>query len=179
MREIADRDRIERFMQAISGYPREPTRIYFAGGATAVLLGWRSTTIDVDIKIVPDRDDVMRAIPRLKEDLQINVELAVPSDFIPVREDWERRSPFIERIELMSFHHFDLYAQALSKIERGHVQDADDVAAMFTRGLIQSGELRKYFTAIEPMLYRYPAIDPPAFRDAVTARIRELEKSHG
>ncbi|HEY6325630.1 MAG TPA: hypothetical protein VIW73_03815 [Candidatus Cybelea sp.] len=63
---IADRDRIERFMQALSGYAREPTRLYFAGGATAVLHGWRSTTIDVDIKIAPDRDDLMRAIPRLR-----------------------------------------------------------------------------------------------------------------
>jgi hypothetical protein len=32
------------------------TRIYFTGGATAVLYGWRASTIDVDLKIVPDRD---------------------------------------------------------------------------------------------------------------------------
>ncbi len=179
MREIADRDRIARFMQAISSYAREPTRLYFAGGATAVLHGWRSTTIDVDIKIVPDRDDLMRAIPSLKEDLRINVELAVPSDFIPVREDWERRSPFIESIGLLTFHHFDLYAQALSKIERGHAQDADDVADMFARGLIESGGLREYFAAIEPVLYRYPAINASSFREAVAARIRELENTRG
>lgn len=177
MREIADRDRIERFMQAISRYTREPTRLYFAGGATAVLYGWRSTTIDVDIKIVPDRDDLMRAIPSLKEELRINVELAVPSDFIPVRQDWERRSPFIDRIGQMTFHHFDLYAQALSKIERGHAQDADDVAALFARGLIQSSELREYFAAVEPSIYRYPAIDASAFREAVTERIREQESA--
>ncbi len=166
-------------MQAISAYAREPTRLYFAGGATAVLHGWRSTTIDVDIKIVPDRDDLLRPIPKLKEDLRINVELAVPSDFIPVREDWERRSPFIAAIGLMTFHHFDLYAQALSKIERGHTQDNDDVAAMLARGLIEGGGLRDYFTTIEPMLYRYPAIDAPAFRNAVMARIAELEKPQG
>jgi len=162
-------------MQAISRHAREPTRLYFAGGATAVLYGWRSTTIDVDIKVTPDRDGLLRAIPQLKEDLRINVELAVPSDFIPVRDDWERRSPFIARIGSVDFHHFDLCAQALSKIERGHAQDAEDVAAMFARGLIQSGELREYFSAIEPMLYRYPALDPSAFRDAVAARVKRAK----
>ncbi len=166
-------------MQSISSHAHEPTRLYFAGGATAVLYGWRSTTIDVDIKIVPDRDDVVRAIPKLKEDLRINVELAVPSDFIPVREDWERRSPFIASIGAMTFHHFDLYAQALSKIERGHAQDADDVTAMFARGLIEGGQLGEYFAAIEPTLYRYPALDPRAFSDAVAARIKELHIAQG
>lgn len=29
-------------------------RVYLTGAATAVLDGWRETTIDVDIKLVPD-----------------------------------------------------------------------------------------------------------------------------
>lgn len=61
-----------------------------------MLNGWRHSTIDVDIKIVPDVDRVFRAIPGIKERLQINVELASPDDFIPVRDDWEDRSPAID-----------------------------------------------------------------------------------
>ena len=49
----------------------------------------------MDINIVPDADQVFRASPRLKEALQINIELASPIDFIPVRPGWEDRSPFI------------------------------------------------------------------------------------
>jgi len=41
-----------------------------------VLLGWRASTIDVDIKRLPDQDSVLRAIPALKESLRLNIELA-------------------------------------------------------------------------------------------------------
>ena len=154
-------------MRAIGAAATEDTRIYFTGGATAVLHGWRASTIDVDIRIVPEQDAIFRAIPRLKEELQLNVELASPDHFIPVKAGWEDRSPFAGREGRVSFHHFDLYAQALSKIERGHAQDTSDVREMFQRGLIERKTLLDYFAAIEPGLFRYPAIDPAAFRRAV------------
>ncbi len=75
----------------------------------------------------------MRVIPGLKEALQINVELASPADFIPVPPGWEDRSPFITREGRISFHHFDLYAQALAKVERSHSQDLEDVREMILK----------------------------------------------
>jgi hypothetical protein len=155
-------------MRALGRESDRAARVYLAGGATAVLYGWRASTIDVDLKIVPDSDRVLRAIPEIKERLQVNVELASPDDFIPVREGWEERSPFIVREGQLGFHHFDLFAQALSKIERGHDQDLADVHEMLRRGLVDRAGLLAYFAAIEPNLYRYPAIDPPGFRRAVT-----------
>jgi hypothetical protein len=172
MREIADRDRIHRFMRALGAQTHEDTRIYFTGGATAVLYEWRGSTIDVDIKIVPDRDHLLRAIPSIKEDLYINVELASPLDFIPVPDGWEERSPFIRQERRAFFHHFDLYAQALAKIERGHAQDLDDVQEMLRRGLIDRVKGLAYFAAVEPFLYRYPSVDPRTFREAVTEALR-------
>jgi hypothetical protein len=156
-------------MAALGAAADVDARVYFTGGATAVLHGWRSSTIDVDMKIVPDRDRMYRALPELKERLQINIELASPDDFIPVRSGWEDRSPFIARESLVSFHHFDLDAQALSKIERGHAQDLADVEAMLVRELVTRNGLFAYFSAIEPALYRYPAVDPASFRAAVEA----------
>jgi hypothetical protein len=172
MRQVADISRIRRFMSALGGACREPAHVYFTGGATAVLYGWRDTTIDVDVKFVPEHDAIFRAIPRLKEQLELNVELASPSDFIPVKPGWEDRSPFIASEGLLTFCHFDLYAQALAKIERGHAQDVDDVGELLRRGLIDSDEALRYFTAIEPQLYRFPAIDPPSFRAGVTEIFR-------
>jgi hypothetical protein len=67
MRELTDAQRLRRFMQALGAEADREGRVYFAGGATAVLLGWRPTTIDADISIVPDSDRLMRALPRLKE----------------------------------------------------------------------------------------------------------------
>jgi hypothetical protein len=169
MRALADAERIRRFMRALGGEATTDAHVYFTGGATAVLHDWRASTIDVDIKVVPEIDAIFRAIPRLKEDLQINVELAAPDHFIPVRPGWQDRSPFIAREGRISFHHFDLYAQALSKIERGHAQDVQDVQEMLRRGLVDRDGLLATFEAIQPLLYRYPAVDPAAFERALHA----------
>lgn len=63
---LADADRVRRFMKAFGLEAPTETRVYLAGGATAVLLGWRPTTIDVDIKIVPRTDTLLHAIPWIK-----------------------------------------------------------------------------------------------------------------
>lgn len=57
MRELADASRIERFMRELGRAARHEGRVYLTGGATAVLYGWRESTIDIDVK--------MREIPRL------------------------------------------------------------------------------------------------------------------
>ena len=100
---------------------------------------------------------------RLKEQLELNIELACPADFIPELPGWEGRSVHIAKEGHAIFYHYDLYAQALSKIERGHSQDLQDVRAMLSRRLINPKDLRGYFDEIEPLLYRYPAIHPPGF----------------
>lgn len=167
MRELADSTRIERFMRELGQVAPVEGRVYLTGGATAVLQGWRATTIDVDIKLMPDRDEILREIPRLKEKLRLNVELAAPSDFIPLPDGWEDRSPLIGREGKLSFHHFDPVAQALSKAERGHDQDILDVREMLASGLVDPADARAQFEAIEPALYRFPAIDPASFRERV------------
>jgi len=167
VRELADLERIRRFMRALGAEADGESRVYFTGGATAVLLGWRLMTIDVDIAIMPERDRLFRAIARLKNELHINVEMASPADFIPVKPGWEARSPFVAREGRLSFHHFDLYAQALAKVERGHSQDIADVRQMVERGLVVPAAAHEYYAAIEPLLFRYPALDPRSFRAAV------------
>jgi len=154
-------------MSALGAEALSETRLYFTGGATAVLLGWRTSTIDLDIKLEPESDRLLRAIPALKERLQMNVELASPGDFIPELAGWRERSLFAGREGRLSCYHYDLAAQALAKIERGHDQDLADVREMLARGLVRGEELRMRFAEIEPQLYRYPAIDPASFRQAV------------
>jgi len=167
MREVADSDRIRGFMRSLAEAAEATARVYFTGGSTAVLIGWRSSTIDVDIKIVPEHDHLLRAIPRIKESLHINIELACPADFIPVPPGWEDRSPFVGSEGRLSYHHFDLYAQVLAKIERGHTQDLTDVQEFLRRGLVEPARGWQYFRAIETDLYRFPAVDPQTFRRAV------------
>jgi hypothetical protein len=172
MRDLADGARIRRLMQGLSEAADRETTIYFTGGASAVLIGWRRTTIDVDLRFVPDSDRLLRAIPALKETLRINVELASPSDFIPELPGWQDRSRFIETEGRLSFFHYDFYSQALAKIERGHVQDVGDVEEMLRRGLVEPQRALDLFAAIEPLLYRYPAINPAEFRRAAEGMLK-------
>jgi len=144
-------------------------RVYFSGGASAVIEGWRQQTIDVDIEPVPQSDALLRAIPGIKESIHLNVELASPAHFIPELPGWRERSRFIERVGTLDFFHYDFYAQALSKLARGLERDLADVRAMLERALVSREKAWALFTQIEPQLYRYPRLDPRTFRGSVEA----------
>ena len=167
MRELATSERIEAFFRSLGRAASEPCRVYLTGGVTAVILGFRPTTVDIDLAIDPESDEVLRAIPRLKEELRVNVELAAPHDFIPPLPGWQERSVFIRQEGPLALFHYDFYAQVLSKLERGHTKDLDDVRLFLERGLVEPSRLLELFQAIETELYRYPAVDPAAFRQAV------------
>jgi len=167
VRELADEARIRGLMRALGEAAPSEGVCYLTGGATAVVLGWRSTTLDVDIALEPEQDEVLRAVPKLKEELSINVELASPGDFIPLPRGWRERSLVIDRDGRLTFRHFDLYSQALAKLERGHTQDLADVREMLDRRLVEEEKLRSFFGEIEPELYRFPAVDPADFRSSV------------
>jgi hypothetical protein len=167
MRELADATRVRAFMRAAGAAAAREGVCYLTGGATAVLLGWRATTIDVDVRLEPEQDELLRELPRIKSELGINVELASPGDFIPLPRGWEARGISVAKEELLSFAHFDPYSQALSKLERAHAHDLEDVESMVRSGLVERARLRELFEEIEPELYRFPAIDPARFRASV------------
>lgn len=167
MRELADAERIRRFLRAFGAAAESDGSAYLTGGATAVLLGWRATTLDVDIALAPESETLLRAIPRLKDELRINIELVSPADFIPVPSGWEDRSVFVTKERRLSVYHFDFYAQALAKVERAHARDRQDVRAMIEAGLVEPARALTYFEEIERGLYRYPALDPRSFRRRV------------
>lgn len=167
MRPPVDEQRIRALARELGRIAGSRVRVYLTGGSTAVLEGWRDTTIDVDLRFEPEVDEMLRALPALKERLGVNIELASPPDFIPELPGWRERSPLVFSEAGVDVHHFDLYSQALSKIERGFGQDLADVNAMISNDLVEPERLRTLYEAIEPELYRYPAIDPSAFRRKV------------
>jgi hypothetical protein len=167
MRPPVDIARLNNFMSAMGRKTKGPGRIYLTGGATALLHGWRPMTVDVDMKADPEPSGYFESIALLKNELSLNIELASPSDFIPELPNWRERSLFIARHGQIDFYHYDPFSQALSKLERGHARDLADVDAMLRDGLIEKNLLLKLFDQIEPMLIRYPALDPQSFRDVV------------
>ncbi len=168
MRSESDRHRIETFISTLGERVRGAGRIYLTGGATAVLFDWRTMTIDIDLKADPEPPGLFETIALLKDELDVNVELASPDDFIPALPGWRERSLFIARHGLVDFFHYDPYGQALSKLQRRHDRDLVDVKFMLERDLISVEKLWQMFELIEPQLLRYPAIDPASFRKAVS-----------
>lgn len=163
----AGASKVRELMRMLGRAAQSDGRIYLVGGSSAVLVGWRETTVDVDLKLDPEPSGVFEAIARAKEALHINVELAAPDDFIPALPGWRERSRFIDRVGPIDYYHYDFYSQALAKIERGHRQDISDVREMGRLGLIRSTRLVELFESIEPTLVRYPAIDALSFRNSV------------
>lgn len=52
-------------MNALGAAAERDGACYFTGGATAVLLGWREATIDIDIALDPEQDAALRALPSI------------------------------------------------------------------------------------------------------------------
>jgi hypothetical protein len=172
MRKRASRDRVIAFMRRLGREPGGRGRVYFTGGASAVLDGWRETTVDIDVELEGEAERLLQSLPAIKDELHVNVELAAPHHFVPELPGWRERSRYIGSEGELHFYHYDPYAQAIAKIERGHAQDTKDVSTMFDRGLIRGDELLRLFVLIEPELYRYPAIDPSSLRRKVEATAR-------
>jgi hypothetical protein len=76
MREESDQYKVNDFIKTFPQFIRLTTKVYFTGGATAVLKNIRKSTIDVDVKFEPKHNQVFPAIKTLKESLNVNIELA-------------------------------------------------------------------------------------------------------
>ncbi len=163
MRAPVTKDRLERFLRALGTRASGPGRVYLAGGTTAVAFGWRPSTVDIDLKLDPEPAGAFEAIAALKDELDINVELASPDLFVPVPADWAARSAFLVCHGKVEFFHFDYRAQALAKLARGHDRDLGDVRAMLARDLVSVPDLLLALEEVEPKLVRYPGIDAEAF----------------
>ena len=99
MREDVTPERLAILMQALSASaPRGVEfRVYIVGGGTAILRGWRASSLDVDLAV--DDDRVLRDIQRLKDELDINIELVEPTAFVPALQGAADRHVFIRKIK--------------------------------------------------------------------------------
>lgn len=174
MRQAVQKKQIEKTLAELAKRCKGPGRIYVVGGTTAVLSGWRESTADIDMKMGLEPQGIFEAIRDLKNELQVNIELASPDDFMPALPGWEERSQFIVTLHEVTFYHYDFYAQALSKILRAHGRDLKDVQSMLDSKLVNPKELVRFFTMIESQLIRYPSIDPSDFRKKVEAIVGRI-----
>jgi len=162
MREIANKERTLALLQHLGQQAKGPGRVYLTGGSSAVIIGWRAETIDVDLKCDPEPLGIFEGISRAKDELRMNIEFASPD-----LSGWRDRSQYIDTHGKVDFYHYDFYSQALAKLERAHQKDLDDVSAMLRENLIKTDRLLDLFETIKPALIRFPAIDPTDFEASV------------
>lgn len=174
MGRLADAALIREFLRALGAEAAREARLYLVGGATAVLSGWRESTIDVDVRLVPEDEELLSALPRVGQAVGVNVEHTRPADYLPELPGWEDRSPFLAQEGRLACYHYDLEAQALAKVARGHAQDLLDFQTMFARGLVTAEGMREHLRHIEPHLTRYPAVDERALRRLLEAALASV-----
>ncbi len=144
---------IRGFLEALGREFHGRAQIYLVGGATIVLEGLRATTLDIDLSIDVDpalHGELIQAIRRLKDRMQLNIEEASPGDFIPLPAGAQDRRIWIGQFGGIDAFHFDLYSVALGKIDRGQEKDFEDVEGLLAAGKIEFERLRRYYEDVHP-----------------------------
>lgn len=132
---------IEQFLVQV-GRTQQPGRLYITGGAALVHRGIRAgRTLDIDIQITIDPANLMTQIVQLKQKMNINIEFSSPGDFMPLPQDWEARSEFVNRYGQVDVFYFDWYSIALSKMQRGNQRDVADVQLLVEQKFVGVREL--------------------------------------
>lgn len=168
MREELTRERLVLLMKELArGAPRRGAyQVYLVGGGTAVYLGWRRSSIDVDL--FSEQQRVFRGIQEVKERLNMNIEFARPEDFVPPLKGSADRHVFIDKMGSITFYHYDPYAQLLSKVVRGFQRDLDDAREFVRSGMVEAGKFRSLVKAIPGFAYAgYPSLSRAAVERAV------------
>ena len=174
MREELTRERMVALMKELARTaPRRGAhRVYFVGGGTAVYLGWRRSSIDVDL--FSDKDIVFRDIQKIKERLNINIEFARPEDFVPPLRGTAGRHVFVDTIGSITFYHYDPYAQLFSKVVRGFQRDLDDAREFIRSRMVDPLKLRSLVAAITDSAYaKYPSLTRTGTEGAIEAFLAE------
>jgi hypothetical protein len=173
MRPSVDKTAIESFLQQLGRTFRKPGRLYLVGGAALVHAGVRpGFTQDIDVQVSgANEGEIIVAIQRLIQQLQINVEFASPADFIPLPSQWEIHAQYVGRYGGVDVFYFDFYSIALSKIERGNSRDIADVELLVQQGIITLNELDAAYREVLAQLGqgRYPRITPQRFSERYAA----------
>jgi hypothetical protein len=152
----------------------ESFRVYIVGGGTAVLAGWRASTLDADL--YADREEVFRDIQEIKERLRLNIEFARPEQFVPALAGTVDRHLFIDRVGNIDFFHYDPYAQLLSKIVRGFRKDLLDADGFVKSRMVEPARFLELVRGIPESAYaRYPNLSRDSVLEAVEDVLQAVE----
>jgi hypothetical protein len=176
MREESNQYKVNDFVKTFPQFITLTTKVYFAGGATAVLKDIRKSTIDVDVKFEPEHNQIFSAIKTLKESLNMNIELASPFDFIPELPSWKERCEFIVTVKKVHYFHLDPYAQVIAKVLRGFDRDIIDAEGFYKVFNCKGDTLLKLFEKIKNEFIKRPSVDIDSLETKIIEFVKKQQK---
>jgi len=171
------RERFNELMRELARTaPRRGThRVFIVGGGTAVLSGWRDSSVDADLHA--DDEAVFHDIQGVKERLNVNVEFTRPEHFVPPLPGTADRHLFVQTLGNVSFWHYDPYAQVFSKLARGLERDLADARSFVRSGLVEPERLLSLVRALPASAYsRYPRLAPARLQAVIEAFAAEMRR---
>ncbi len=174
MRPKVDKARVEDFLKNLGRNFRKAGRLYLVGGAALVHSGVRpGSTVDIVIEISGENEgEMIDAIQRLIQQMNINIEFASPRDFMPLPKHWLTQSRYIGRYGTVDVFYFDFYSIALSKMQRGSDLDLNDVKLLLQQGMITLEGLdqayKEVFAQLKETSYR-KKLNPQQFAERYAA----------
>lgn len=73
MRADVDGPRVMQLLVELGRRLRKPHTLYLVGGSSAVVVGWRVSTRDIDVRPEPDSDELLRMLQELKRELDTDL----------------------------------------------------------------------------------------------------------
>lgn len=119
---------------------RSPIRLYLVGGSVLVDLGLRQQTLDIDYVATAEDPralaELERQLPKLKDQLDVNVEPADPGDFMPVPRSALERSRYIRSYGPVAVYHYHYPTLVLAKAARSAERDLADIELLLREGVV-------------------------------------------
>jgi len=143
MKNVSRRN-IQEFLERLgSRYPKQAT-LYLLGGSALILLGSSRNTLDIDyVGDDVQKDDFQIAIEETARELGLETEAVPIERFIPLPEGNEQRSIHIGQFGNVDIYITDPYSIALSKLDRGHDTDVEDLVFLIRHNHINLEELER------------------------------------
>jgi hypothetical protein len=179
VREPVERAKILRFLEVLGRRLHRPVRFYLVGGSIFVDLGLRGTTVDLDYVVQSDEQDAIeefeRLVPRLKNELKINLKPASPADFLPLPDDVLAHSRYVRSFGNVHVYYFDLASTVISKVARGAERDLGDVEAMVRAGEVSWTEVQARWQQVRGSKRGWIRYDPVTIEARLEMMRRRLE----
>ena len=169
MKNVSEQNILEFLRRLGSRYPKQAT-LHLLGGSALILLGSTRDTLDIDyVGNDIQKDDFQIAIEKTANELGLDTEAVPIERFIPLPEGNEQRSIRVGQFGNVDVYITDPYSIALSKLDRGHDADLEDLVFLIHHNHIHLEELERILADALPRAGKFD------FHPEILAHLEDLK----